>query len=330
MILVTGASGCLGANLTRGLLAAGHQVAALRLAADPALALADVAGQIDWRVGDLLDPASLELALRGVTHVYHAAGLALPYEHDRQRLMEVNVTGTDNLLAASLRAGVRKLVYVSSIAAIGYPDGVADETMVYNGESIRFSYMHSKYAAENIVQTYFARGLDVVLVCPAAVIAPYCDRLHGWGRIFLDVEAGEMPFIPPGGIAVLSRADLVTGMQAAMDKGRSGERYILASQNVTYRALLASIAAGAGVAGPSLTAPSWLLRSLAMLLGAVAPAVERVIRRPRLSASTLDLMWRTKHYAITKAERELGYVSRQSLDDSVRETWEWLRSIHAA
>lgn len=330
MILVTGASGCLGANLTRALVEAGHRVAALRLKDDPALALADLAGRIDWRVGDLLDAGSLEQALHGVTHVYHAAGLALPYENDRARMMEVNVQGTENLLAAALRANVQKLVYVSSIAAVGYPDGMADESMTYNGRSMRFSYMHSKYAAEEVALAYYERGLEVVIVCPAAVIAPYCDRLHGWGRVFLDVEAGEMPFIPPGGIAVLSRTDLVAGLQAAMHKGRSGERYILATENVSYQVLLSAIADGAGVAGPRWTAPRWLLRAGAILLAVVAPLVERVIQRPRLSASTLDLMWRQKHYATTKAQIELGYTSRQSLDDTVRETWAWLRSSHAA
>lgn len=330
MILVTGATGCLGANLVRALLAAGHSIAALRLINDAGDALADVAEGIEWRVGDLLDAPSLANAMRGITHVYHAAGLALPYERDRLRMMEVNVKGTDNLLSAALRAGVERVVYVSSIAAVGYPDGIADESMAYNGAAIRFSYMHSKYAAEAIAREYADRGLDVVTVCPAAVIAPYCDREHGWGRVFLDVLEGQMPFLPPGGIAILSRADLVHGLQAAMTHGRPGERYILASANISYQTLLETIARTMGVAAPRLKISRALLRAGAFVLSCLAPLIERLVERPRLSASVLDLMWRQKHYAIAKAERELGFVSRQTLDNAVLETWTWLRANRPA
>lgn len=326
MILVTGATGCLGANLVRALLTSGRRVAALRLPGDPASALEDVAERIDWRTGDLLDPASLNAALRGVRQVYHAAGLALPYECDRARMMEVNVRGTDNLLAAALRSGVERVVHVSSIAAVGYPDGMADEHMAYNGASIRFSYMHSKHAAEAVVRRYARRGLAIVLVCPAAVIAPYCDREHGWGRLFLDVQRGAMPFLPPGGIAVLGGADLVQGLQAAMARGRPGERYILASANVSYRSLLQSIAHTLGVPPPRLAVPRALMRAGARLLAWLAPLSERLVQRPRVSASLLDLMWRRKYYAVAKAQRELGFSGVQSLDECVAETWAWLRS----
>lgn len=330
MILVTGATGCLGANLVRALLTAGLPVAALRLADDPGEALTDVADQIEWRIGDLLNAPSLASAMRGVTHVYHAAGLALPYESDRLRMMEVNVNGTDNLLAAALCADVQRVVYVSSIAAVGYPDGIADETMTYNGALIPFSYMHSKYAAEAVARNYVGRGLDVVMVCPAAVIAPYCDREHGWGRVFLDVFEGKMPFLPPGGIAILSRADLVHGLQAAMAHGRSGERYILASANISYQTLLETMARTIGVGAPRLKIPRWLLRAGAFVLSFLAPLIEKLVARPRLSASVLDLMWRQKHYSIGKAERELKFVNGQTLDETVLETWTWLRANHTA
>lgn len=325
MILVTGATGCLGANLVRALLTAGHSVAALRLVNDAGNALADVAQDIEWRIGDLLDVRSLDGAMQGITHVYHAAGLALPYECERMRMMEVNVKGTDNLLAAALRAGVARVVYVSSIAAIGYPDGIADENMAYNGATIRFAYMHSKYAAEAVARDYAARGLAVVTVCPAAVIAPHCDREHGWGRVFLDVCQGRMPFLPPGGIGILSRADLVQGLQAAMAHGRPGERYILASANISYQTLLETIALTVGVAAPRLKIARAPLRAAAFILSCLAPLIERLISRPRLSASMLDLMWRHKYYSVAKAERELGFVSGQTLDETVLETWHWLR-----
>jgi dihydroflavonol-4-reductase len=328
MILVTGATGCLGANLVRTLLKADLPVAALRLPDDSGEALTDVASSIDWRIGDLLDERSVANAMQGVTLLYHAAGLAVPYETDRARMMQVNVQVTENLLAAALRADVKRVVYVSSIAAIGYPDGIADETMPYNGREIPFSYMHSKYAAEAVVRKYGRLGLCVVTVCPGAVIAPYCDRDHGWGKVFLDVFRGDMPFVPPGGIAVLSRADLVHGLQVAMARGRGGERYILASANVSYQTLLQTMARTMGVAPPRLKVSRWLLQVAAFVLARFAPLIEKWIARPRLSAGVLNLMWRQKHYSIVKAERELGFVATQTLDDTVLETWDWLRTHH--
>lgn len=310
----------------RALLAQGQSVAALRLRDDSAQALLDVADRIDWRVGDLLDHASLDAAMQGISHVYHVAGLALPYERERARMMQINVQGTDNLLAAAMRAGVRRVVYVSSIAAVGYPDGVADESMVYNGDRIAFSYMHSKHAAEAVVRRHVQRGLAVVSVCPAAVIAPYCDREHGWGRVFLDVLHRRMPIEPPGGIAVLGSADLVQGLQAAMTKGQPGERYIIASQNVSYRELLATIAAAVAVRPPRLRISRSVMRSLVRLLGAVRPLQERIAPHARISAGVLDLMWRNKFYSTAKAEQQLGFRGCQSLRDCVDETWAWLKS----
>ena len=241
-------------------------------------------------------------------------------------MMAVNVQGTENLLSAALREGVDRVVYVSSIAAVGYPDGLADETMTYNGDTIRFAYMHSKHAAEAVANRYSARGLAIVTVCPAAVIAPYCDREHGWGRVFLDVLKGALYFVPCGGIAIVSRADLVQGLQAAMAVGRPGERYILASANVSYQTLMETISVTLGVAAPRLRVPRGLLRVGARLLALLAPLIESLVARPRISAGVLDLMWRRKYYVVGKAERELGFSSTQTLDAAVQETWDWLRA----
>jgi dihydroflavonol-4-reductase len=209
---------------------------------------------------------------------------------------------------------------------VGYPDGLADETMPYNGNTIRFAYMHSKYAAEAVANQYSARGLAIVTVCPAAVIAPYCDRAHGWGRVFLDVLNGALHFVPCGGIAIVSRADLVQGLQAAMAVGRPGERYILASANVSYQTLMETISRTLGVAAPRLKVSRWLLRIGARLLASLAPVIESLVARPRISAGILDLMWRRKYYAVGKAERELGFSSTQTLEEAVHETWDWLRA----
>lgn len=324
MILVTGASGCVGANLVHALVAAGEPVAALLLPGDPAPALRTLGDRIERRHGDVRDPGSLRRAMAGVGAVYHAAGVASPRPADEARMWAVNVDGTRHLLEAARQAGVARVVHVSSIAAVGYPDGCVDETAAYNGADIAFAYMHGKHAAEREVAAAVARGLDAVSVCPAAIIAPYCDRRDGWGRIMLDVAERRMAFCPPGGIAYLGAADLVAGLQAAMRHGRSGERYLLASGNAGYRELIDCFAAAAAVAPPGWTAPRPLVRGVARLLRAIEPVSRRCLPQMRLSSGVLDLLWRQKHYRTDKAARELGFAATQSLQSAVTETWRWL------
>lgn len=324
MILVTGASGCVGANLVHALVAAGKPVAALLQPGDAAPALRTIGNRIERRHGDVRDPASLRRAMADVDSVYHAAGIASPRPADEARMWEVNVDGTRHVLEAARQAGVARVVHVSSIAAVGYPDGCFDESAAYNGAEIAFAYMHGKHAAEQEVRAAVARRLDAVSVCPAAIIAPYCDRLDGWGRIMLDVAARRMAFYPPGGIAYLGSADLVTGLQAAMRHGRSGERYLLASGNTGYRELIDCFAAAAAVAPPSWTAPRPLVRGAARLLRAIEPISKRCLPQMRLSSGVLDLLWRQKHYRTDKAARDLGFATTQTLQSAVAETWRWL------
>jgi dihydroflavonol-4-reductase len=327
VILVTGASGCVGANLVHALVAADKPVAALLQPGDMAPALSRIGNLIERHYGDVRDPASLQRAMANIDSVYHAAGVASPRFADEARMWEVNVDGTRHVLEAARRAGVARVVHVSSIAAVGYPDGCFDESATYNGSDIAFAYMHSKHAAEQEVHAAVARGLDAVSVCPAAIIAPYCDRLDGWGRIILDVAERRMAFYPPGGIAYLGSVDLVAGLQAAMCQGRTGERYLLASGNTSYRELIDCFAAAAAVAPPGWTAPRPLVRGAARLLRAIEPVSKRCLPQMRLSSGVLDLLWRQKHYRTDKAARELGFTATQTLRSAVAETWCWLAAL---
>ena len=330
MILVTGASGCLGANLIHALIEAGEQVAALLLPGDSAPALKNFIGKFDPRIGDVRDLVSLKNAMGGVSYVYHAAGVASPRSVDEARMWAINVGGTRNLLEAGREAGVRRVLHISSIAAVGYPDGIYDETAAYNGADIPFAYMHSKHAAEQEVKKFVAQGMDVVSVCPAAVIAPYCDTVDGWGRIMLDVATRHLAFYPPGGIAYLGGRDLVAGLRSAMQRGRSGERYLLASGNTSYRALIDCFATAAGVSPPRWTIPRPLLRVAAGALRLAEPLTRRLWPHARMSSGVLELLWRRKYYRIDKATRELQFIPTQSLEAAVAETWTWLARSQGA
>jgi len=322
MILVTGASGCLGSHIVRALLARGEAVAVLVLASDPAPALASVSDRVSWRVADLLDPASLERALDGVDQIYHAAGLALPYESARARMFAVNVQGTVNLLHAARRAGVRRVLHVSSIAAVGYPAGEADEHMAYNGAAFRLAYMHSKRAAEERVRQFCVEGMDIVIACPSAVIAPNCDVRHGWGKVMLDLHQRRLPFIPPGGIAVIGAEDLVQGLLAIMEKGRSGERYILSSLNVSYRELFTGMGRALGVSEPRWQPRGSTLKWIVALLRPLDLLTSLIPLR--LSADVVRLLGMNVYYRTHKARQQVGFAPRQTLEQLVGETARWL------
>lgn len=322
MILVTGASGCLGSHIVRALLEQGEAVAVLVLPQDPAPALAGLRERLDWREGDLLVPASLVRVLHGVTRVYHAAGLALPYESERQRMFAVNVQGTINLLQAARRAGVERILHVSSIAAVGYPAQEADETMAYNGDAFRLAYMHSKREAEDQVRRHCEEGMDIVIACPSAVIAPHCDVLHGWGKVMLDLQHRRLPFTPPGGIGVIGARDLVQGLLAVMARGQRGERYILNAHNVSYHELFSCMATALAV-----KAPRWRPRTLAWIVALLRPLDLLIGKVPlRLSADVVALLGRQVHYRTGKARQQLGFAPTQPLEQLVHETASWLMS----
>lgn len=324
MILVTGASGCLGANLLHSLVNAGERVAALLLPGDAAPALGALTGSVEYRTGDVRNLSALRAAMKDIRHVYHVAGVASPRPADESRMWDVNVGGTRNLLTAANEAGVERVVHVSSIAAVGYPDGLCDETGAYNGAEIRFAYMHTKRAAELEVLQFVERGMNVVMACPAAVIAPYCDMRDGWGRIMRDVAARRIAFCPPGGIAYLGGKDLVSGLRATMQFGQVGERYLLASGNTTYRAMIDCFAAAAEVSPPRWTLSPTMLRTAARALYLVEPLTRRLTPQARISSGVLDILWRRKRYNVDKATRELGFYPVQTLEAAVADTWSWL------
>ena len=325
MILVTGATGCLGSALVRALVLRGERVAALRLLdAAPPAQLAAFADRIDWRIGDVRDVPSVRAALDGVTHVYHLAGIAVPFNRLRRHMQEINVGGTATLAALAREAGVRRVVYTSSSSTIGIPeDGfAASETFAYNGERFNFGYMHSKRGAEEAILREAARGLDVVIVNPTAVMAPGGDTGSGWCGAVSAIAERRLRLVPSGGVAVVTGDDMVDGHVKAMARGRSGERYILNTVNITYRELVLMIAAVAGAAPPRAIAPSGLLR----VAGAFNTA-RNALRRDPMSSSPLTwehvpLLSRRVYYDQSKAVRELE-LSQTSLRAAVEDVYRW-------
>ncbi len=321
--LVTGATGCLGSNVVQRLVREGREVVVLVQHGEPLGRLHGLRREIVVRHGDVREPSDVLSAMAGITRVYNFAGVAVPSNQVERQMWEVNVCGVHNVLSAAARVGVERVVHVSSTAAIGYPPNgvVASERFLPADSVTENAYSRTKWRGEQIALSFNGAGTEVVVVNPSAVIAPGGDKRFGWSGV-IDVALRGLLWIMPGGASSFcSAADLVDGVLRAMRAGRPGERYILSSENLSYRQLGALVAAAVGVAPPRMTAPRWILR----MLGALNARLLRPGQVSVLVPENVELMTRTLFYDQSKAVRELG-MSQTPVATALGLVNEWIRS----
>jgi dihydroflavonol-4-reductase len=253
-----------GANVVAALLEQGYDVRAMRRPTSSLDALDGL--QPKLVVGDVLDPASLVAASEGCALVFHAAAVSDYWRTPTERIYRVNVEGTHNVLAAALETSVERLVYTSSVGALGLPPPghLLDELAAFNLQPHRFPYGHSKHLAEQAVQDMAARGLDVVIVNPAAVIGARDVHFIG-GSVLREARRGITWFSPPGGMNWVDAETVGLGHVLAAERGHTGERYILGGENVSHRAAMEIVAEVVGGQRPMLTLPRLLMRVVALL-----------------------------------------------------------------
>ncbi|QJB41008.1 NAD-dependent epimerase/dehydratase family protein [Chitinophaga oryzae] len=257
MILVTGGTGFLGSYLIRSLVAAGKPVRALYRKA-PSPRLQDLSGKIEWVQGDILDVCALEDAMQGVTQVYHCAAVVSFQPGHAAGLMKINVEGTANVVNLALDAGVKKLVYVSSVAAIGRAKEQAaiDEDCEWEDSPNNSRYSISKYQGEMEVWRGIAEGLDAVIVNPSIILgAGFWDE--GSGTLLKNAWK-EFPYYTEGVNGFVDVLDVVKAMVLLMDSPVSGERFILSAGNWGYRQLFTSMAHALGKKPPHIAAKPWM------------------------------------------------------------------------
>jgi dihydroflavonol-4-reductase len=316
--LVTGATGFLGATLVRRLVAAGAPVRILRRASSALDLLGDAASAVEHAEGDVTDWAAVRAAVEGVRQVYHAAAyVGFEGEKDRERLMAVNVGGTAHVADAAREAGVERLVHVSSIAALGRtltPQGVIEETAVWTPSKANTAYAVSKHRAEWEVQRAVAEGLDVVIVNPALVFGPGRPGENTM-QIVEKLRDGKLPAVPAGGTCVVDVEDVAAGMERAMARGRTGERYVLGGENLLWRDILGQLAEALGVGLPRFT----LSRRPALVLAAASEAAAALTRtRPLVTFETARTSSAFYRYSNQKAVEELGCTFRPFRETAAR------------
>lgn len=318
-ILVTGATGFVGSNLVKELLAQGHTVRILRRTTSPLRMIEGL--PVETTLGDVTDRNSVDQAVRGCQVVFHVAGHISFWRGNNALQTRINVQGTRNMVEASLATGtVERFIHTSSIAAIGIPpDGsIGNETLEYNWGPHHINYCDSKHLAEQEIQKGIQRGLNAVIVNPATIFGPGDLNLNA-GAIVLQMKKGRIPFFIPGGCCTCDVGDVVQGHIAAWRKGRTGERYILGGENLTWKEIMLHAAAVAGVRPPRWTIPSWLF----VAMGYGSDLISLVTHKePTLSRESTSMARIFYYFSSDKAKRELDYHPIP-FRESVQKTYDW-------
>jgi len=315
---VTGASGFVGANLVRALLAGGWHVRALVRGDAPSLAGLDV----ELVHGDLFADLLPE-AMSGCDVMFHLAAAYSLWHRDQRDVLLTNVLGTRHALQAAVRAGVPRTVYTSSVAAIGVRrDGLpADETHQVSFDELIGTYKRSKYLAELEARHAAAGGQDVVIVNPTTPVGPWDAKPTPTGEIIVRFLNGRMPAYVDTGLNVIDVRDVAVGMIRAYERGASGERYILGHENLTLRELLERLAAVAGRRAPRLRLPHAIPLAYAAL-------GEHVLARfgiaPDVSVESVRMAKQRMFYDAQKAVRELG-LPQSSVAEALADAVSWFR-----
>ncbi len=317
-IAVTGASGHIGNNICRALLKKGYKVKAMIHVHSNALEELDV----EKVRGDIMDPESLSKFFTDVDCVIHAAGkISIDGDPDGT-VHEVNVTGTKNVVEACLARGVRRLLYVSSIHALKQsPEEELDETRAFVGNE-GFSHDVSKSEAEKEVLKGIVQGLDAVILIPTAVIGPYDFQSSLLGQGLLALYNRKVPALIAGGFDWVDVRDVAKAAISALEKGKSGERYLISGLWKTVRELAQLVQETTGKSAPKFTTPNWLARMGVPL----ARAYSMITNTPMLyTTETLDVLLRcNRNINCSKAKRELAFHPRP-LIDTLKDTFDWYK-----
>lgn len=320
---VTGATGFLGSHVARFL---ADQGADLRLLVRPSSNLKNLEGiRAETATGDLRDSSSLEKAISGCDTVFHVAADYRLWVRDPNEMYRSNVGGTRSLLEAARKNGVRRVVYTSSVATIGFRnDGQpADEDSPVSLADMIGHYKRSKFMAEQLAMEAGRGGMQVVTVNPTTPIGEQDVKPTPTGRIVVDFLKRKFPAYVETGLNLVDVRECARGHVTALEKGRTGERYILGGQDLTLKQILDKLGEITGLPSPRIKLPYLI----AFAAGVVDEAVTGLLlrREPRATVDTVRMGKKKMFASSAKAQRELGWKI-VPVDDALRRAVEWFRA----
>jgi dihydroflavonol-4-reductase len=302
-ILVTGASGFIGTSLVPKLVALGHKVRTMGRSSSCPKAFQGLA--LEHTRGDVTNPEQVQDAVAGCDVVYHLAGLVSYKKRDLNRQYAVNVLGTRNVLDACLRNNVKRVIHTSSVAAMGIPEEgqIADEEFEYNLHGLGLSYCDTKHEAELEVNSFVRQGLPVIMLNPGIIFGEGDTHPHHH-VIFGAMAKGWAIGVPPGGVPFSDINDVVDAHINALTQGRTGERYVLVSANLTMREAGTIFSKIFGTRAPMLEIPGPMLVALGTAVETIFPLFGL---NPALSR---QVAWLSQHkifFSSKKAEEDLNF-----------------------
>lgn len=321
MILVTGSTGHIGNVLVRKLMERGENIRCLVLPQDDLTPL--VGMDVEIVLGNVLDSTSLERAMDGVSDVFHLAGMISIMPEKDELVHKVNVEGTRNMLQAAEKAGIKRLVYTSSIHALNrVPHGVViDEKVPFDPVNAISSYDQSKAEASLLVKEAASNGLNAILACPTGVVGPYDYKGSEIGQVILDSMNNGLNLYLDGAYDFVDVRDVAEGLILAWEKGKTGETYILSGEQITVERIVNFVKESIGQKPARLKVPM----ALAKFAARFTPTYYRWFSKtPRFTPYSLETLESNSVISNRKASEELGFKPRR-LQESIRDSILWFK-----
>ena len=321
--LITGATGFVGSAVLRQLLGAGHHVRAL---ARPKSDRGNISGlPVEIVNGDVMDRHSLDRAMAGCSTLFHVAADYRLWLLKPDEMYETNVIGTRNVMFAAMDAGIKRVVYTSSVATLGFTlnGSPADEDTPVSLKDMIGHYKRSKFMAEAEVKRLAdEQGLPVIIVNPSTPVGPRDIKPTPSGRIIVDAASGRMPAYVDTGLNLVHVDDVAIGHLLALERGKVGERYILGACNMTLKEIFCAVAMLVGRNPPRIRLPHPLVFPIAYMSEAWARLVSK--REPRATLTGARLARKKMFFSVEKAKRFLGFNPRP-FEEALRDAVDWFR-----
>jgi len=316
-VFVTGGTGFIGANLVRLLLQKNYEV---RVLIRPESNLENLKNLDIEKVEGCLTDSNLYQSLKGCQVLFHCAAHYSLWQKDKPLLAQYNILGTRHILAAARQAGIERTIYTSSVAAIGVKPGVAvNEIYQSPVENLVGHYKKSKYWAEQEAHQAVKLGQDIVIVNPSTPIGPWDIKPTPTGDLILRFLRRKMPAYVNTGLNFIDVRDVAQGHLLALEKGKTGERYILGHQNLTLKEFLDLLSKITGLPAPQKTLPIWLPLSVAWVDEMI---LAKLGKTPSIPLDGVKMSRQPMYYNASKAVQELG-LPQSSIQTALQDAVNW-------